>query len=67
MLHNLKSEDGTFKLNVEMYCGHPDIRDNNTESVGCNDNCCVCKHSRAVCTIPEMYELLKRAKCTELR
>lgn len=64
MKHYLRTEDGLFKLDVEMGCNHPDADDNTTESIGCNGNCEECTYSVAKCTIPEMLELLNRAKCT---
>ena len=67
MNHEVISKDGLFELTIEMGCGHPDMKDNSTESVGCKGDCCVCKYSVAKCTIPEMMELLKRAECTKLR
>ena len=36
MKHYLKSKDGEIKYTVDMYCEHPNMRNNNTESVGCN-------------------------------
>jgi hypothetical protein len=64
MTHYLKSKDGKFELDVEMECGHPDMRGNSTSSVGCDGKCEDCDYSVAKCTIPEMMELLRRADCT---
>ena len=36
MKHYLKSKDGEIKYTVDMYCEHPNMKNNNTESVGCN-------------------------------
>lgn len=32
----LKSKDGDIEYTVDMYCEHPNMKNNNTESVGCN-------------------------------
>ena len=34
MKHYLKSKDGEIKCTVDMYCEHPNMKNNNTESVG---------------------------------
>lgn len=67
MIYYLKSADGAFKLDVEMGCNHPDMKDNSTESVGCSGNCDSCQYSTAKLSIPVMMELLKRADCDYIR
>ena len=52
MKHHLKTEDGKFKITI---------------SIGCNGECDKCKYSIASCTIPEMDQLLKLAKCLKLQ
>lgn len=44
MKHYLKSKDGEIKYTVDMYCEHPNMKNNNTESVGCNGTCSECKY-----------------------
>lgn len=44
MKHYLKSKDGEIKYTVDMYCEHPNMKNNNTESVGCNGACSKCKY-----------------------
>lgn len=34
MKHYLKSKDGEIKYTVDMYCEHPNMKNNNTESIG---------------------------------
>lgn len=36
MKHYLKSKDDEIKYAVDMYCEHPNMKNNNTESIGCN-------------------------------
>lgn len=64
MKHYLKSADGTFKIDVEMNCGHPKMSVGGmTADVGCSGECEKCRYSVASCTIPEMLEVLRRADC----
>lgn len=67
MTHYLKTENGDFAINIEMACGHPDMTNNSVESVGCNGNCCVCRHSKASCNTSDMMQLLKIASCMRLQ
>lgn len=63
MTHYLKNKNGDFKIAVNMGCNHPDMENNNTESIGCGGNCQECSYSIASLNIPDMLELLKRADC----
>ena len=65
MTHYLESQDGKFRIEIEMGCNHPAMKNNSTESVCCDGDCSQCGHSIAKTTIPEMLELLNRAKCTK--
>lgn len=67
MRHYLQTEDGKFKITVEMGCNHPGMKNNSTDSIGCNGKCEECKYSIASCTIPEMDQLLELAKCLRLQ
>lgn len=62
MRHYLKSENGEVKYTVDMYCGHPDMKNNNTESVGCNGVCSECKYGMAILSLKDFYEIMKYAK-----
>lgn len=62
MRHYLKSENGEVKYTVDMYCGHPDMKNNNTESVGCNGVRSECKYGMATLSLKDFYEIMKYAK-----
>ena len=66
MRHYLKSENGEVKYTVDMYCGHPDMKNNNTESVGCNGVCSECKYGIATLSLHDFYEIMKYAKMTSV-
>lgn len=51
MKHYLKSKDGEIKYTVDMYCEHPNMKNNNTESVGCNGACSECKYGMATLSL----------------
>lgn len=55
MKHYLKSKDGEIKYTVDMYCEHPNMKNNNTESVGC-------KYGMATLSLRDFYEIMKYAK-----
>lgn len=62
MKHYLKSKDGEIKYTVDMHCEHPNMKNNNTESVGCNGACSECKYGMATLSRKDFYEIMKYAK-----
>ena len=60
--HYLKSKDGEIKYTVDMHCEHPNMKNNNTESVGCNGACSECKYGMATLSLKDFYEIMKYAK-----
>ena len=67
MTHYLRTKNGEFKIRIEVNCNHPKMRNNSTDSVNCNGNCCECKYAIATTVAAEMFELLERANCTYLQ
>lgn len=62
MTHYLKSKNGEVKYAVDMYCNHPNMKDNNTESVGCDGACSKCKYGAATLSLKDFCEIMKYAK-----
>lgn len=63
MTHYLRSKDGILDVKVEMGCKHPDIKNNSTESIGCNGECESCNYGNAELSIKDFLELARRANC----
>ena len=61
MRHYLKSKNGEVKYTVDMNCGHPNMKNNNTQSVGCNGACSVCRYGTATLSLHDFYEIMKYA------
>lgn len=60
--HYLKSKDGDIEYTVDMYCEHPNMKNNNTESVGCNGVCSECKYGMATLSLKDFYKIMKYMK-----
>lgn len=55
MLHNFKIGDKT--ITIDACCGHPEMKDNSTASIGCSGNCQSCKYCNIEIKAPDFWEL----------
>lgn len=62
MKHYLKSKGGEIKYTVDMYCGHPKLKNNSTASIGCNGDCVHCKHGVAKLPLDDFYKIIQHAE-----
>lgn len=62
MKHYLKSKDDEIKYAVDMYCEHPNMKNNNTESIGCNGACSECKYGMATLSLKDFFKIMKYTK-----
>lgn len=61
MKHYLKNKEGDIKYTVDMYCGHPNMTGNSTDSVGCDGKCEHCEHGVAQLSLKDFYKIIRYA------
>lgn len=61
MRHYLKNKEGDIKYTVDMYCGHPNMTGNSTDSVGCDGKCEYCEHGVAQLSLKDFYKIIRHA------